>query len=142
MLNFFNEDVSKPDLDFERIEHWLNLAITKNNFIFGALNFIFCSDEYLLKINNEYLNHDYYTDVITFNYNEANIVSGDIFISTERVKENALEFNISEKEELCRVIIHGVLHLVGFDDKVKGDKEKMTREENEYLKDFFDVNKL
>ena len=142
MLNFFKEDVSKPDLDFERIEHWLNLAITKNNFIFGALNFIFCSDEYLLKINNEYLNHDYYTDVITFNYNEANIVSGDIFISTERVKENALEFNISEKEELCRVIIHGVLHLVGFDDKVKEDKEKMTREENEYLKDFFDVNKL
>lgn len=142
MLNFFNEDVSKPDLDFERIEHWLNSAITKNNFILGALNFIFCSDEYLLKINVEYLNHDYYTDVITFNYNEANIVSGDIFISTERVKENALEFNISEKEELCRVIIHGVLHLLGFDDKVKEDKEKMTSEENEYLKDFFDVNKL
>lgn len=142
MLNFFNEGVSKPDLDFEQIEYWLNSAITKNNFILGALNFIFCDDEYLLKINNEYLKHDYYTDVITFNYNEANVVSGDIFISTERVKENALEFNISEKEELCRVIIHGVLHLIGFDDKVKEDKEKMTHEENEYLKDFFDVNKL
>jgi rRNA maturation RNase YbeY len=94
---------------------------------------IFCSDEYLLDVNKKYLNHDYYTDIITFDYVEDKIISGDIFISSDRVRENANQFNVSFEMELFRIIIHGILHLLGYKDKTKKDKSLMTEKENFYL---------
>jgi probable rRNA maturation factor len=103
----------------------------------GDINFIFCSDEHLLGINKQYLNHDTYTDIVTFDYSseaQQQPVSGDIFISIDRVKENAEKFSKSFEDELHRVIIHGVLHLLGYKDKTKSAKEEMTKEEDMSLK--------
>lgn len=98
------------------------------------INFIFCNDEYLLKINQEYLHHDYYTDIITFDNSEKKgIIESDIFISIDRIKENAFLNSVDFYQELFRVMIHGVLHLVGFNDKSPGDKKIMTEKENAYL---------
>ena len=97
------------------------------------LSFIFCSDEYLLKINKNYLTHDFYTDVISFDYTEENLVSGDIFISIDRVKENAIIFSSSIKDELHRIIIHGLLHLLGYSDKTPRLKAIMKDKEDFYL---------
>lgn len=106
----------------------------------GELNFIFCSDEYLLSINQEYLNHDTFTDIITFdNSDTAKVISGDIFISIPRVKENASNLGVEEPEELRRVIIHGVLHLAGYFDKSKTDKALMTEKEDYYLSRFHQI---
>ena len=99
----------------------------------GDIVLIFCSDEYLLEINKKYLNHDYYTDIITFDYCVENIVSGDLYISIDRVKENAKTFNDSFINELSRVVIHGVLHLCGYNDKTEADQKNMRNLENKYL---------
>jgi probable rRNA maturation factor len=96
----------------------------------GVINFIFVSDEYLLSINKEYLHHDYYTDVITFNFNESQKVQGDIYISIERVEENSKEYNSSLEEEILRVIAHGILHLIGFEDENVHQKEIMRNHED------------
>ena len=102
--------------------------------ILGDISIIFVSDSYLLEMNQKYLNHDYYTDIITFDYCEMNIVSGDLFISVDRVQENADTFNVDFLTELHRVMIHGVLHLCGYKDK-SDDEERLMRElENKYLK--------
>ncbi len=98
------------------------------------INFIYCSDEYLLELNKSSLNHDYYTDIITFDYCEGKEVSGDLFISIDRVRENANEMNLTFEDELHRVMIHGVLHLCGYKDKTKKDAETMREKENFYLK--------
>ena len=100
----------------------------------GNITYIFCDDEYLLEVNKQYLQHDYYTDVITFDYVENDLISGDIFISTDRVRENALAFGSSETEELHRVIIHGALHLLGLKDKSEKEASQMRQAENEALK--------
>ena len=100
----------------------------------GNITYIFCDDEYLLEVNKQYLKHDYYTDVITFDYVENDLISGDIFISTDRVRENALAFGSSETEELHRVIIHGALHLLGLKDKSEKEASQMRQAENEALK--------
>ena len=104
----------------------------------GELNFIFCSDDSLLELNQQYLQHDTLTDVITFDYSEGDLIQGDIFISTDRVRENAQEFGVDFNTELRRVIAHGVLHLCGFKDKTKSDSKMMREKENwalsEYLK--------
>ena len=99
----------------------------------GDISYIFCSDEKILEINREYLDHDYYTDIITFDYTEKNRISGDIFISIDTVKSNADEFKVSYEEELHRIIIHGILHLCGINDKGPGEREIMTQKENEAL---------
>jgi rRNA maturation RNase YbeY len=99
----------------------------------GEINYVFCSDLYLHKINLEHLNHDTYTDIITFNYCEEDIISGDIFISIDRVKENSITYHTNFQKELNRVMIHGILHLVGFDDKSESDKELMRSKEDFYL---------
>jgi len=99
----------------------------------GNLNIIFCSDNYLLKMNKEYLGHNYFTDVITFDYSEENLISGDVFISVDTVKENAKNYEVSFENELFRVIIHGVLHLIGYNDKTDKEQEEMTIKENYYL---------
>lgn len=135
MIYFFNEDVEMPIIDIEQKKHWLSQVIYKNERQEGNINFIFCSDTYLLDINKKYLNHDYYTDVITFDYCESTIISGDIFISTDRIKENAETFDVSFDKELSRVLVHGVLHLLGYNDKKLEEKKAMTFWEDKYLKD-------
>lgn len=102
----------------------------------GDIAYIFCSDERILEINKQYLQHDYYTDIITFDYSEDNIISGDIFISIDTVKSNSLDFGSDFETELLRVIIHGILHLCGQDDKSPELRMEMTRKENEALAKF------
>jgi len=106
---------------------------------FFAGSFIFCSDSYLLKINQEFLKHDFYTDVITFDYSSGDIISGDIFISIDRIKYNAKQFKVSFDYELLRIVIHGVLHLLGYNDKQNQDKILMTSKEDEYLNRYYNV---
>jgi rRNA maturation RNase YbeY len=115
------------------IKTWIDQSISKEDKDFDIINIIFCSDEYLLDLNKTYLDHDTYTDIITFQYGEFPI-EGDLFISIDRVRDNAQKMEISELEELNRVIIHGILHLLGYSDKTPEQKKLMTLKENEYLK--------
>lgn len=133
-LSFFNEDVDfKLPSDFPYVA-WINQIIENNNKLSGDLSFIFSSDKYLLNLNEKYLKHDTLTDIITFDYSHAGIISGDIFISVERVAENALKYNCSLENELHRVMIHGVLHLIGFKDKTDLEKDVMRKQEENALK--------
>lgn len=123
-------DVQIPDFDPEFFDLWLNVVVDSYNKNLEELSFVFCSDEELLKINQVHLEHDYYTDVITFNYNDKDSLCGDIYVSYDRVVENADEFsNGDEFDELCRVMVHGLLHLIGFDDKSEADKVIMRDQE-------------
>lgn len=115
---------------------WVTRIIESEDFVEGQLDYVFCTDDYLLSINQEYLNHDTYTDIITFDYSEGKSISGDIFISTERVVENALAYKVSREEEFLRVMSHGVLHLIGFGDKTKEEQELMRKKEEEKIKLF------
>ena len=135
-INFYFEDVEELQLDLPRTISWIKETVSKEQKQTGEISFIFCGDEYLLDINKQYLDHDYYTDIITFDYVEDSVLSGDIFISIDRVKENASEFRVSFDDELNRIMIHGVLHLAGYKDKAKDDKELMTSKEDYYLKEF------
>ncbi|WDF68295.1 rRNA maturation RNase YbeY [Sphingobacterium oryzagri] len=132
---FFNEDITYTVKEKQKIRQWIADTVKSEGFKrIGELNLIFCSDAYLLEINKQYLDHDTYTDIVTFDSSEdPDMIAGDIFISVERTDENAKKFNVSERDELHRVIIHGVLHLCGFHDKNKDDKQQMTAKENEYL---------
>ena len=132
-IHFFTEDVKEVRIPKRKVRTWVNQCITANSKRTGDINYIFCSDEYLRQINIEYLNHDYYTDIITFNYNDDSLVSGDIYISLERVRDNAEEFEVSFHTELQRVVIHGVLHLIGFNDHTDDDKVKMRAAEDESI---------
>lgn len=133
-IHFFQEDISFPLKNKIKLKNWIKSTINSEGKKVGELNFIFCSDNYLLEINQQYLKHDTFTDIITFDNSEKqNIISGDIFISYERVEENAGKFSTSITDELHRIIIHGTLHLIGFKDKSKADKELMTMKEDEHL---------
>ena len=129
-INFFTEEVKEVRIPKRKVKTWVNQCITLHNKITKDINYIFCSDEYLRRINIKFLNHDYYTDIITFNNNENNKISGDIYISLERVRENATMYKVNFHDELQRVIIHGILHLVGLDDKTDEQKEEMRNAEN------------
>lgn len=134
-ISFFVEDITFVLRQKQKVREWINDVIKSEGFSrIAELNFIFCSDEYLLDINKEYLDHDTYTDIITFDSSEVeDVIAGDIFISIERVRENAEKFSVVETDELHRVIVHGVLHLCGYMDKSKEEKNTMTSKENEYL---------
>lgn len=128
------------ECDFEagsvsNLEPWIKTVITKENKTLGEINYIFCTDEYLLEKNQTFLNHNTYTDIITFDYSEENQISGDIFISIERVKENARKFAVEFETELKRVMIHGVLHLIGYKDKSEDEQKLMREKENFYLEE-------
>ncbi len=131
-VTYHFEDVKFDLLHKPILTSWFQSTILSKNRNLGFLNFIFCSDNYLHKLNLQYLEHDTFTDVITFSYSDEKI-EGDIFISSERVKENAENIGIPFENELHRVMIHGVLHLLGLKDKTKEDKVFMTKNENDYL---------
>jgi probable rRNA maturation factor len=121
-------------LDDEIIyQDWISKIITSEGFTEGEVNFIFCNDDYLLNINIEYLNHDTYTDIISFDYTVGKLLQGDVFISTERVLENATTFNVSFEDELKRVLSHGVLHYCGFKDKNEDDAKLMRQKEDDKI---------
>jgi probable rRNA maturation factor len=133
-VNFFTEDLSYTLKQKTRIRTWLLETIKAEGYVLEELNFILCSDNYLLNMNQQYLDHDTYTDVITFDNAEApKTIAGDIFISIERIQENAKAFKGTVFEELCRVMVHGTLHLLGYMDKSKAEKKIMTEKEDHYL---------
>lgn len=132
-VTFHTEDISYTVKKKNHIKSVIKTAIKNEAKKLGEIAFICCSDDYLLKINQQYLHHDTFTDIITFDYCENDVVSGDIFISIDRVKENAIKFDQTIEYELFRVIIHGVLHLLGYKDKNKTDKAIMTEKEDFYL---------
>jgi rRNA maturation RNase YbeY len=115
------------------LKRWLNEVIASFDFSTGDIQIIFCTDAYLLDVNRKYLSHDYFTDIITFDDSSEGKLNGDLLISIDRVKENAIEFGVSFDEELNRVIVHGILHLIGFKDKSNKDRQKMREAENKAL---------
>jgi len=129
VVNLFFEETEVLDYDPEFFVLWLSKIVEQHKSSLGELNLVFCSDEYLLEMNREHLQHDYYTDIITFDYCVGSFISGDLFISVDRVKENAADQNEMFHVELCRVVAHGVLHLIGFKDKSEVDEEEMRRQE-------------
>ncbi|MCL6293447.1 rRNA maturation RNase YbeY [Jejuia spongiicola] len=116
------------------VSAWISNVISDEGFKEGDINYVFCNDDYLHNINVEFLNHDTLTDIISFDYSVGKIIQGDIFISIERVKDNAADFKVSFQEELHRVIIHGILHYCGYKDKTNEDAKLMRQKENHYLK--------
>ncbi len=134
MINFFNEDVDFKVAHPRKTKTWLKSIIETEGYELNQLNYVFCSDEYLLGINRQYLNHDFYTDIITFDNSEIEgKVEGDIFVSIDRVQENAKELNKPFEEELRRVLAHGILHLVGYDDIEDEQELEMRNKEDFYL---------
>ena len=132
IINYFYE--SDFRINKESIySDWIKAVFVSEGKRFEEINYIFCDDEYLLKINREYLNHDYYTDIITFDNSVSSLIMSDIYISAERVKENASHYVVDFMDELRRVMIHGVLHLCGYKDKTTEEQELMTVKENEKL---------
>ena len=133
MINLFFEDVQIPNLDSEFFINWLSSTCVEEGKVLEEVNLIFCSDEYLLKMNIEYLQHDYYTDIISFDYCEEDRILGDLFISKDRVLDNAEQNNVTFISELQRVIVHGVLHLCGYKDKSEDEEKSMRSKEDYYL---------
>lgn len=135
MIDFHYETDFSID-DEAKFVDWISRIILSEDKVFSQLDFIFCDDEYLLKINQDYLDHDTYTDIITFPYEDMSGIAGDIFISIERVKENALDFGVEFYLELKRVMAHGVLHLLGYGDKSEEETVQMRFKEDEKIKLF------
>ena len=129
MISYNTENVRMPKIRRRDTSKWIRQVAAKH----GKIAYIFCDDEKILEVNKQYLQHDYYTDIITFDYTEEDVISGDIFISLDTVKSNSEEQHTDYDEELHRVIIHGILHLCGIDDKGPGEREIMEKEENKAL---------
>jgi rRNA maturation RNase YbeY len=132
MINF-NYETEFNIKDEDRISEWILETISNEGFKIEEVNYVFCDDKYLHKLNVEFLNHDTLTDIISFDYTVGKILQGDIFISVERVADNAKDFNVTFDEELKRVIIHGILHYCGYKDKSEADARTMRDKENYYL---------
>ncbi|WP_218597888.1 rRNA maturation RNase YbeY [Polaribacter sp. NJDZ03] len=132
----FNYETDFDLKDENLLEYWIDNVVSKKGFSLGELNYIFCDDEYLHKLNVEFLQHDTLTDVISFDNTLGKLISGDIYISIERVADNAKDFEVSFLEELHRVMIHGVLHYMGFKDKTEIEKKEMRNAENVALSEF------
>lgn len=133
-ITFSTEEINFTLKQKTLVREWLAEVINAHTFRLVALNYIFCSDDYLLEINKEYLDHDYYTDIITFDQSEEEgFLEGDIFISIDRVKENADGLSVSFETELSRVLVHGLLHLLGFKDKTEDEQKTMRQKEDEWI---------
>ena len=133
MIRYFCEDIRFTYKKKLANNRWLKMVAGSEIRKIGDINVIFCSDNYILDVNMKYLQHDYFTDIITFDYCEGKVLSGDLFISVDSVRENSIEFGTDFEEELHRVIVHGVLHLIGYDDHTEEDKKVMRQKENYYL---------
>ncbi len=133
MIHFASENIKIPHLDNLLLQRWITKTVASYEKKVGTINYIFCDDDKIIEVNRQFLNHDYYTDIITFDYCKAKTVSSDLFISIDTVRSNAEKFNIDFNEELHRVIIHGVLHLCGEDDKTDEAQAEMTKAENKAL---------
>ena len=134
MIEVLSQNVEKPVLDWKKVEQWIDEVAQRLGRRVGALTYIFCDDERILEVNRQFLNHDYYTDIITFDNTTGRLIRGDMFISLDTVATNAEAVEATYDEELMRVIIHGVLHLCGINDKGPGEREIMESHENEALK--------
>lgn len=132
-ISYQTDGVRMPSIKKRETTDWIKRVAAKYDKKIGEIAYIFCSDEKILEVNREYLQHDYYTDIITFDYCEDNVISGDLFISLDTVKTNSEEFKTDYDEELHRTIIHGILHLCGINDKGPGEREIMEKAENEAL---------
>ena len=141
-INYLVENVAMPRINQAKIKEWLEAVARSHNKSVGTLTYIFCDDEYILATNKQFLQHDYYTDIITFDYDEDDIINGDLVISLDTVKSNAELFGKTYEEELFRVIIHGILHLCGINDKGPGEREIMEAAENKALEMAKSVNLL
>jgi len=135
-IHFINQDRHPIVFKKKVNQDWLKWVVEKEGKQVGVTNIVFCSDEYLMKVNEEFLKRDYLTDVITFDYSEGDKISGDILISVERVSENAAELGVPELEELKRIMVHGVLHLLGYDDDTTENRDAMTVREDLYLREW------
>ena len=134
MISFLTENIKMPKLDRKAVRAWIAaVATTYDGRKVGNLNYIFCNDDRILEVNKEFLGHDYFTDIITFDYSEPGVVSGDMYISVETVLTNSEKFHTSYEKELLRVIIHGVLHLCGINDKGRGERAVMEAAEERAL---------
>lgn len=133
MIRYFREDTSFDFKNRRLNNSWLKEVIISEEKVPGNINYIFCSDEYLLDINKKFLSHDYYTDVITFDYCEEDVISGDVFISVDSVRDNAAHYGVTFERELDRVMVHGVLHLIGYDDHCDEDIAEMRAKEDHYI---------
>ncbi len=136
-IKFFGSDVTIPPFRRKMLRLGLDEIIFSEGKELGELSIVFCSDQEILRINRTYLKHDYFTDVITFNYNQDNIISGDVYLSKDRIRENASEIGIPLEKEIFRVAAHGVLHLLGYDDQSATAKRIMTQQEDKFLKNCF-----
>lgn len=132
-ITYQTEGIKMPDIKKRETTEWIKAVAATYEKRIGEIAYIFCSDEKILEVNRQYLQHDYYTDIITFDYCEGNRLSGDLFISLETVKTNSEQFNTPYEEELHRTIIHGILHLCGINDKGSGEREIMEAAENKAL---------
>jgi len=133
MINYTSQDIEMPNINQRQIGRWIRAVAADYGFSVGNINYIFCSDERELAVNREFLGHDYYTDVITFDYSTASVLNGDIFISLDTVRSNAQMVGVAFEDELLRIIIHGVLHLTGQGDKTPEKKAQMTAKEEQAL---------
>lgn len=139
MIDFQCENVVMPAIDAEKVSRWIERVAASHSRSVGAVNYVFCDDACILDANKKYLGHDYFTDVITFDYSRGSRISGDIIISLDTVCSNAREYGQDYDRELLRVIIHGVLHLCGIDDKGPGEREIMEENEDRALEMFVDL---
>ncbi len=135
MIDFHFESELKLK-DLTKFSDWVSRIIESEGFQLGQIDYIFCADDYLLRVNQEYLNHDTFTDIITFDYSDERTLSGDIFISSDRVSENARTYDVTFENELLRVMSHGVLHLMGYGDKTENEQSVMRTKEEEKIKLF------
>ena len=133
MVSYFTEDIAFPFKEKRLTSRWLKFVAESESKRLGDIAIIFCSDHYILDVNIKYLQHDYYTDIITFDYCEGDKLSGDLFVSVDTVRENAVSYGTSFEEELHRVMIHGLLHLIGYDDHSEADRKVMRSKEDYYL---------
>lgn len=133
MISYYSEGIDFTLKGKAFNNRWLKLVAESEIRRIGDISIIFCSDSYILDVNMKYLQHDYFTDIITFDYCEGDRISGDLFISIDSVRENAIQYGAAFEEELNRVMVHGILHLIGYDDHKKDDKKVMREKENYYL---------
>jgi rRNA maturation RNase YbeY len=138
MISYNSENTFQLENE-SQISTWLEIVILNEQFKLGEINYIFCDDDYLLKLNVEFLQHDTLTDIISFDYTVGKIIQGDIYISTERVADNATDFKVPFEEELHRVMVHGILHYCGYKDKTDQDAKLMREKENHYLQEFANI---